>query len=122
MLTDRLIKFSLGTNSNFCIKNMSYCNHGLSGLFSECSIFFMIPVNALPYDIISYERTSKNLIPIELYKNNIWEFEINATNNDNGDIEGLADYIMVIEFTQKKTFNYEYKIYKLIKEINDFNK
>jgi len=117
MLADRLIKFSLGANSDFCIKNMSYCNHGLSGLFSECSIFFMLPVNALPYDIISYERASKNYIPIELYKNSIKEFTINATNNDNGEIEGLADYIMIIEFIQKKTFNYEYRIYKLIKEI-----
>jgi len=117
MLADRLIKFSLGANSDFCIKNMSYCNHGLSGLFSECSIFFMLPVNALPYDIISYERASKNLIPIELYKNSIKEFTINATNNDNGEIEGLADYIMVIEFIQKKTFNYEYKIFKILKEI-----
>jgi hypothetical protein len=117
LLADRLIKFSLGTNSDFCIKNMSYCNHGLSGLFSECSIFFMLPVNALPYDIISYERASKNYIPIELYKNSIREFQINATNNDNGEIEGLADYIMILEFIQIKTFNYEYKIYKLIKEI-----
>jgi len=96
---------------------MSYCNHGLSGLFSECSIFFMLPVNALPYDIITYERASKNMIPIELYKNSIKEFEIIASNNDNGEIEGLADYIMIIEFMQKKTFNYEHKIYKLIKEI-----
>jgi len=77
----------------------------------------MLPVNALPYDIISYERASKNYIPIELYKNSIREFQINATNNDNGEIEGLADYIMVLEFIQKKTFNYEYKIYKIIKEL-----
>ena len=56
----------------------------------------------MPYDIISYERVSKNIIPIELYKNNIREFEIKTTNNDNTDIEGLADWIMVIEFIQKK--------------------
>jgi len=29
----------------------------------------------------------------------------------------LADWIMVIEFIQKKTFNYEYKIFKILKEI-----
>jgi len=117
LLADRLIKFSLGSNSDFCIKNMSYCNHGLTGIFSECNTFFMLPINALPYDVISYERAAKNLIPIELYKNSIKDFEIIARNNDNGEIEGLADYIMVIEFTQIKTFNYEYKIYKIIKEI-----
>ena len=77
----------------------------------------MLLVNALPYDIISYERSSQNYIPIELYKNSIREFTINATNNDNGEIEGLADWIMVIEFIQKKTFNYEYKIFKILKEI-----
>jgi len=114
---DRLIKFSLGTNSDFCIKNMSYCNHGASGLFSECSTFFMLPVNALPYDIISYERASKNYIPIELYKNSIKQFEIVETNNDNGEIEGLPDYIMILEFIQIKTFNHEYKIYKFLQEI-----
>jgi len=117
LLADRLIKFSLGSNSDFCIKNMSYCNHGLTGIFSECNTFFMLPINALPYDVISYERAAKNLIPIELYKNSIKDFEIIARNNDNGEIEGLADYIMVIEFTQIKTFNYEYKIYKIMKEI-----
>lgn len=117
MLADRLVKFSLGGNSDFCIKNMAYCNHGLSGLFSECAIFFMLPINALPYDVITYERGYKNLIPIELYKNSIRDFEIVVTNNDNGEIEGLADYIMVIDFIQVKTFNYEFKIYKILKEI-----
>ena len=57
------------------------------------------------------------MIPIELYKNSIRDFEIVVTNNDNGDIEGLADYIMVLEFIQIKTFNYEFKIYKIMKEI-----
>jgi len=117
LLADRLVKFSLGSNSDFCIKNMSYCNHGLSGLFSECNTFFMLPVNSLPYDVITYERAAKNLIPIELYKNSIKDFEIIARNNDNGEIEGLADYIMVLEFIQIKTFNYEFKIYKILKEI-----
>jgi len=117
LLADRLVKFSLGGNSDFCIKDMVYCNHGLTGLFSECSIFFMLTVNALPYDVITYERSSKNLIPIELYKNSIKDFEIIARNNDNEAIEGLSDYIMVLEFTQVKTFNYEFKIYKLMKEI-----
>ena len=31
MLADRLVKFSLGGNSDFCIKNMSFCNHGTNG-------------------------------------------------------------------------------------------
>ena len=117
MLNDRLIKFSLGTNSDFCIKNMSYCNHGLSGLFAECNMFFLMPVTVNPYNIIYYERGYENLIPIELYKNNIREFDIIVTNNDNDAIEGLADWVMILEFVQIKTWNYEMKIYKLLKEL-----
>ena len=117
MMADRLVKFSLGGNSDFAVKDMSYCNHGLAGIFSECNVFFMMPVNVNPYSVIHYERGFENLIPIELYKNNIRDFEILVTNNDNDAIEGLADWLMVIEFVQIKTFNYEMKIYKILKEL-----
>lgn len=117
MMNDRLVKFSLGGNSDFCVKNVSYCNHGLTGVFSECTVFFMMPVNVNPYNVIHYERGFENLVPIEFYKNNIREFEILVTNNDNDYIEGLADYVMVLEFVQIKTWNYEMKIYKILKEI-----
>jgi hypothetical protein len=39
------------------------------------------------------------------------------TNQDNNDIEGLAHWIMVLEFTQVKTWNYDIKIYNVIKEM-----
>lgn len=117
MMNDRLVKFSLGGNSDFCLKNISYCNHGLSGIFSECNVFFMMPVNVNPYNVIHYERGLKNLVPIEFYKNNIREFEIIVTNNDNDAIEGLADWVMVLEFVQIKKWNYEVKIYKILKEL-----
>lgn len=117
MMADRLVKFSLGGNSDFAVKDMSYCNHGLAGIFSTCNVFFMMPVNVNPYSVIHYERGFENLIPIELYKNNIREFEIIVTNNDNDGIEGLADWVMVLEFVQIKTWNYEMKIYKILKEL-----
>lgn len=116
MMADRLLKFSIGGNSDFCIKNMNYCNH-LSGIFNECNMFHLLPVNVNPYNLIYYQRTTDDLIPIELYKNNISYFEIQVRNNDNDEIEGLSDYIMVLEFTQIKTWNYEAKIYKILKEL-----
>ena len=80
-------------------------------------MFHLLPVNVNPYDLIYYERSTENLIPIELHKNNITYFEIIVTNQDNDTIEGLADYIMVLDFVQIKNYNYEYKIYKMLKEI-----
>lgn len=116
MMADRLLKFSIAGNSDFCIKNMNYCNH-LSGIFSDCNMFHLQTVNVNAYDLIYYERSSDNLIPIELYKNNINDFQIIVQNNDNQDIEGLSHYIMVLEFTQVKTWDYNYKIYKLLREL-----
>ena len=71
----------------------------------------------MPQELNSYERSRDNLIPIELYKNNISDFQITVQNNDNQDIEGLSHYIMVLEFTQIKSWNYEAKIYKILKEL-----
>lgn len=116
LMADRLIKFSIGGNSDFAIKYINYCNH-MSGIFSDCNMFHLQPVNSLPYDLMYYERSTENLIPIELYKNNITDFEIIVRNNDNGEVEGLSDYIMILDFVNIKTYNYEYKIYKLLKEL-----
>ena len=60
---------------------MNYCNH-LSGLFSSCDMFHLQPVNVNPYDLIYYQRTTNDLIPIELYKNNISYFELQVRNNE----------------------------------------
>ena len=81
-------------------------------------MFHLQTVNVNPYDLIYYERSSDNLIPIELYKNNISDFQITVQNNDNQDIEGLSHYIMVLEFTQVKTWDYNHKIYKLLRELH----
>lgn len=116
LMADRLLKFSIGGNSDFAIKNMNYCN-SLSGIFSDCSMFHLQPVNCLPYDLIYYERSTDNLIPIELYKNNIRDFEIVVRNNDNQPVEGLGDFIMVLDFIQIKTINYDYKIYRILREL-----
>lgn len=116
LMADRLIKFSIGGNSDFAIKHVNYCNH-MSGIFSDCNMFHLQPVISLPYDIMYYERSTENLIPIELYKNNITDFEIIVRNNDNQKVEGLSDYIMILDFVNIKTYNYEYKIYKLLKEL-----
>jgi hypothetical protein len=117
MMADRLVKFSIGANSDFTLKNMNYCNHINNQLFNECNMFHLQPVNVNPYDLIYYERSTENLIPIELYKNNITYFEIQMTNQDNDNIEGIGDYIMVLDFVQIKNYNYEYKIYKILKDI-----
>ena len=117
LMADRLVKFSIGGNSDFCLKNTNYCNHINNQLFNECNMFHLLPVMVNPYDLIYYERSTENLIPIELHKNNITYFEIIVTNQDNDTIEGLADYIMVLDFVQIKNYNYEYKIYKILKDI-----
>jgi hypothetical protein len=89
----------------------------MSGIFSECRMFHLQPVTCLPYDLIYYERSTDNLIPIELYKNNINDFEIVVRNNDNQAVEGLADYIMVLDFINVKTYDYNYKIYRILREL-----
>lgn len=116
LMHDRLLKFSIGTNSDFALKHTNYCN-SMSGIFSECRMFHLQPVTCLPYDLIYYERSTDNLIPIELYKNNINDFEIVVRNNDNQAVEGLADYIMVLDFINVKTYDYNYKIYRILREL-----
>jgi len=115
-LCDRLLKFSINTPSDFRIKNSSYCN-STSTLFTECNMFHMQPVNVLPYELISYERTTENLIPIELFKNSITDFEIKCRNQDNQEIEGLGNYVMVLEFVNIKTIDYTKKIMEILRHI-----
>lgn len=118
VMADRLLKFSINGNSDFSLKHFNYCNHNIhSKLFSDCNMFHLQVVNCFPYELIHYERQTENLIPIELHGNSITNFEINVLNQDNDSVEGLADYIMVLEFIQIKTNDYEYKIFKILKEI-----
>jgi len=71
----------------------------------------------LPYEIINYERKTENYIPIELHKNNITNFEILTRNQDNTEIEGLGDYIMVLEFINIKRVDYMARILQLLELI-----
>jgi hypothetical protein len=114
--SDRLIRFEIADNSDFRLKNMNYCNV-LYGSFQDCNIFHLQAVNVLPYDLIYYTRNSDEMIPIELHKNSITDFQINVANQDGDNIEGLSDWIMVLEFTQVKTWNYDVKIYNVLKEL-----
>ena len=116
LLSDRLLKFELGTNSDFRIKHMNYTNINFNW-FQDCNIFHLQPVNVDPYRLIYYTRSTNELMPIELHKNSITDFQINVINQDGDNIEGLAHWIMVLEFTQVKTWNYDMKIYNVVKEI-----
>ena len=115
-LCDRVLKFSINTPSDFRIKNSNYCN-STSTLFNECNMFHLQPVNVLPYDLINYERSTDNLIPIELFKNSITDFEIKCRNQDNQEIEGLNNYIMVLEFVNIKNIDYTKKIMEILRHI-----
>lgn len=117
LLADRLIKFHIDSTSDFRIKNTNFCNHMNNQLFSDCQMFHLQPVNVNSYALIFYERSTENLIPIELLKNNITDFTILTTNQDGTPIEGLSDYIMVLDFVHIKKWHFEYKIYKLVHSI-----
>ena len=118
LLADRLIKFNIDTiSSDFRIKNINYCNHMNNEFFSDCQMFHLQAVNVNPYDLIYYERFTENLIPIQLHKNSITDFTINTTNQDGDYLEGLSDYIMVLDFVHIKKWHFEYKIYKLVHSI-----
>jgi hypothetical protein len=116
LLSDRLIKFELAPNSDFRIKNTHYSNITY-GWFQDCNIFHLQPVNVDPYRLIYYTRSTNELLPIELHKNSITDFQINVFNQDGNEIEGLSHWIMVLEFTQVKTWNYDVKIYNVVKEM-----
>lgn len=117
LLADRLIKFNIDSTSDFRIKNINFCNHMNNEFFSDCQMFHLQPVNVNSYELIYYERSTENLIPIELHKNNITDFTILTTNQDGTPIEGLSDYIMVLDFVHIKKWYFDYKIYKLVHSI-----
>lgn len=117
LLADRLVKFNLDSVSDFRIKNMNFCNHLSSKLFTDCQMFHLQPVTANVYELIHYERSTENLIPIELHKNCITDFTINTTNQDGDPIEGLSDYIMILDFVHIKKWHFDYKIYKIVHNI-----
>jgi hypothetical protein len=115
LLADRLIKFSIGNNSDIRLKNMNYCNH--SSLYDECNMFFLQAVNVQSYELIYYQRTTEDLIPVELLGNSIRNIEILARNQDNDIIEGLSNYIMVLELINIKEYDYQKKIYNVLFDI-----
>lgn len=115
LMADRLVKMSLGNNSDIRLKNMHFCNH--MNVYDECNHFFLMPVNVASYELMYYQRITKDLIPIELLGNSIRNIEILARNQDGDMIEGLNNYIMVLELIHIKQWNYEKKIYNVLKEI-----
>ncbi len=115
LLADRLIKFSIGNNSDIRLKNMNYCNH--SSLYDECNMFFLQAVNVQSYDLIYFQRTTEDLIPVELLGNSIRNIEVLARNQDNDIIEGLSNYIMVLELINIKEYDYQKKIYNVLFDI-----
>ena len=115
LLSDRLIKFSIGNNSDIRIKDMSYCNS--HSLFSDCSMFHLQPVNVNNYELIYYQRTTEDLIPIELLSNSIRNIEILVRNQDNAEVEELGEYIMVVDLIQVRKIDYTKKIYDVLKQI-----
>ena len=115
LLADRLIKFSLGNSSDIRLKNMNYCNH--SSLYDECNMFALFPVNVQSYELIYYQRTTEDLVEIELLGNSIRNIEVLARNQDNSIIEGLSNYIMVIDLINIKEYDYQKKIYNVLFDI-----
>lgn len=115
LLSDRLIKFSIGNNSDIRIKDMSYCNS--HSLFSDCSMFHLQPVNVNNYELIYYQRTTEDLVPIELLSNSIRNIEILVRNQDNQEVEELSEYIMVLDLIQVRKVDYTKKIYEVLKQI-----
>ena len=85
--------------------------------FRECDLFFMLNINVLPYDVIYYQRTTEDLIPIQLFKDTINEFQIDITNQDNQQIEGLADWQGSIELICIEKQEHITKILDLLKHI-----
>ena len=86
-------------------------------VYDECNHFFLMPVNVQSYELMYYQRTTEDLIPIELLGNTIRNIEILARNQDGAEIEGLSNYIMILELIQVKKWNYEKKIYDVLKQI-----
>ena len=115
LLSDRLIKFSLGNNSDIRIKDMSYCNSHT--LFSDCSMFHLQPVNVNNYELIYYQRSTEDLIPIELLSNSIRNIEILVRNQDNQEVEELSEYILILDLIQVRKIDYTKKIYDVLKQI-----
>ena len=115
LLADRLIKFSLGNNSDIRLKEMNFCNH--NSVYDECNMFALFPVNVQSYELIYYQRSTEDLIPIELLGNSIRNIEILARNQDNDPIEGLSNYIMVLELINIKEYDYQKKIYNVLFDI-----
>lgn len=116
-MADRLITCSISPGSDFGIKNYNYTNTITdSKLFKQCNIFHLQHINVLPYDVIYYQRSTEDLVPVELYKNCINNFTIIVRNQDQTDIENLSDYIMVLDFVNIKSIDYSYYMYKILLE------
>ena len=107
LMADRLVKMSLGNNSDIRLRDMHLCNH--MNVYDTCNHFFLMPVNVASYELMYYQRNTKDLTPIELLGNSIRNIEILTRNQDGDVIEGLNNYIMVLELIHIKQWNYEKK-------------
>lgn len=102
---DYSLNFLIDQRSDFKLKNVNYTNIYYDN-FNDSNIFFNIPINVLPYELIYYNRSSlDDMIAIEPYRRTINEFRINIRNQDNTEIEGLTDWQMTIDFIKVKKNN-----------------
>lgn len=84
LMADRLLTFSISPDSDFAKKNYNYSNTITdSKLFNHCSVIHLQHIKEFPYEIIHYQGSTGDLIPIELYKNCISQFTIAVRNQSN---------------------------------------
>ena len=80
-------------------------------------MFFLLPITVDPYQILHYDRVYDNQVEIELYKNSIKQFQIDITNQDEQQIEGLDDWLMVLEFVHIQRENIMKQMLDILKQI-----
>ena len=119
LMADRLLKFHLNSShSDFKIRNTSYSNMRMPYDFAlDNMMFFLLPITVDPYQILHYDRVYDNQVEIELYKNSIKQFQIDITNQDDQPIEGLDDWLMVLEFVHIQRENIMKQMLDLLKQI-----
>ena len=67
MIGDYLLLFSIDQTSDFKLQYQNYTNVYYDS-FNDTNIFHIQPINAYPYDLIYYQKSYQDLIPIQPYK------------------------------------------------------